>query len=79
MNYMDVDKSIGLPINKHFGRLEAVSHSALKKEMHVDIDIPKRRNDLNRANTDIACIGGMAEQSRATNNINPTLILPTTT
>jgi hypothetical protein len=79
MNYMDTGKSIGLPFNKHFDRIEGVSHSALKKEMHVDIDVPKRCNDLNRAHTGIACIVGMAEQSDTTNNINPTLTLPTTT
>ena len=35
MNYMDVKNSIGVPINKHKGRVDGVGHSNLKKELHV--------------------------------------------
>ena len=47
-NYMDVEKPVGLPRNKHLGRFEGVGHRTGKREMHVDFE--ERRADFDRAN-----------------------------
>jgi hypothetical protein len=48
-NYLEIVKSIGVPVNKHDGRLEGVGHSTLKEDLHVDYNVPSRHNDFDRA------------------------------
>jgi hypothetical protein len=45
---MNVNKSLGLPINKQFGRLEGVGHTSLQKDLHVNFDTPSRHKDFSR-------------------------------
>ena len=47
-NYLDVEKTVGLPVNTHLGRLEGNGHKNGRKEMHVDHS--GRHTDLDRAN-----------------------------
>ena len=47
-NYIDVENPVGLPVNKHLGRLEGVGHNNGRKELHVDHS--GRRTDFDRAN-----------------------------
>jgi hypothetical protein len=35
-NYLDIKNPVGLPRNKHLGRLDGVGHKAGRREMHVD-------------------------------------------
>ena len=44
----EVDDPVGLPRNRHLGRLNGVGHKNGRKELHVDFE--KRRVDFNRAN-----------------------------
>ena len=48
-NFMEVKKSIGVPLHKHVGRLDGVGHKPLKVDLHVDYAKPNRRSDLDRA------------------------------
>ena len=34
-NYLNTDDPVGLPVNKHFGRLDGVGHKIGMREMHV--------------------------------------------
>jgi hypothetical protein len=36
MNYLDVENTIRLPVNKHLGRLDGVGHKSGRREIHVD-------------------------------------------
>ena len=47
-NYLDVEKPIGLPINKHLGRFDGVGHTNGRRE--CDVDDACRSTDFNRAN-----------------------------
>lgn len=48
---MKVDVTIGLPLNKHVGRLYGVCHKFKKKDLHVQLDQPNQNNDYDRAHT----------------------------
>jgi hypothetical protein len=39
MDYMEVDKPIGLSVNKHVGRLEGIGHKEEKRDLHVEFDV----------------------------------------
>jgi hypothetical protein len=47
-NYLDVQNPVGLPGNKHLGRLDGVGHNTGRWELHVDDS--GRRADFDRAN-----------------------------
>ena len=47
-NYLDVEKPIGLPKNKHLVRFEGAGHTTGKKEIHVAFE--GRTADFDRAN-----------------------------
>ena len=47
-NYMQTEEPVGLPVNKHLGRLEGVGHRTGRKELHVLN--AGRRADFDRAN-----------------------------
>ena len=48
MNYLDVKNPVGMPVNKHLGRLDGVGHKTSWRELHVDHS--GRRTDFDRAN-----------------------------
>jgi hypothetical protein len=48
MNYLDSENPVGLPVNKHLGRLDGVGHNTGRRELHVDHS--GRRADFDRAN-----------------------------
>lgn len=47
-NHIDVEDPVGLPRNKHIGKLDGVGHKNGRREMNVDRAC--RRTDFNRAN-----------------------------
>jgi hypothetical protein len=49
-NYLDVENPVGLPVNKHLGRLDGVGHKTGWRELHVDHCTPSRSTDFDRAN-----------------------------
>jgi len=48
MNLLDVEDPVGLPGNKHIGKLDGAGHKNGRRDLHVDY--ARRRADFNRAN-----------------------------
>jgi hypothetical protein len=47
-NYLESENPVGLPVNKHLGRLDGVGHKNGRRELHVGFS--GRRADFDRAN-----------------------------
>ena len=47
-NYLGIENPVGLPVNRHLGRLARWGHHEGRREMHVDFE--GRLADFERAN-----------------------------
>ena len=47
-NYLDIENPVGLPVNRHLGKLDGSGHREGRRILHADFDF--RRADFDRAN-----------------------------